>query len=490
MDENISLFQRIFTAARAHPEQIIVKDAERHWSWEALLARAHDYNYFIEEQAPRSAGNEFIPILVNRSGESIAAMLGCLLARRAFAPIDAQQPEERMAKAIQSIQSTIILNPGERAVQELYKNEYKEPNVSADDLIYILFTSGSTGTPKGVMVDYGNIENTMLWSEEILCWEQDTVIGCATNLFFDISIFDIFSSLYFNIPLAILSQPSDPLAVIEEIRQFEITSLFSAPVFFSQLFQMGCLEKLNNSTLRQIISGGDFFPPSHILAWRESLPSVKIFNVWGPTESSIVNTMHLITENDLPRLREGAYPPVGQAHPRMPFHIVDESLQILKEPRQRGEICMLGRCVTRGYLNDTEKTKTYYIQLNGQSAYRTQDLGYVDEQGQLYILGRMDSTVKISGYRIDLGEVECAASQLPQIYLAGAVVHELEPGRKELWLGIEPRDKNTKIDIFSIKQQLRKILPSYMVPKRIKVFAELPKMTNRKINRRAIADAI
>ena len=151
---------------------------------------------------------------------------------------------------------------------------------------------------------------------------------------------------------------------------------------------------------------------------------------------------------------------------------------------------MLGRCVTRGYLNDTEKTKTYYIQLNGQSAYRTQDLGYVDEQGQLYILGRMDSTVKISGYRIDLGEVECAASQLPQIYLAGAVVHELEPGHKELWLGIEPRYKNTKIDIFSIKQQLRKILPSYMVPKRIKVFAELPKMTNRKINRRAIAEAI
>ena len=103
IDENISLFQRIFTAARAHPEQIIVKDAERHWSWEALLARAHDYNYFIEEQAPRSAGNEFIPILVNRSGESIAAMLGCLLARRAFAPIDAQQPEERMAKTIKSM---------------------------------------------------------------------------------------------------------------------------------------------------------------------------------------------------------------------------------------------------------------------------------------------------------------------------------------------------------------------------------------------------
>lgn len=151
---------------------------------------------------------------------------------------------------------------------------------------------------------------------------------------------------------------------------------------------------------------------------------------------------------------------------------------------------MLGRCVTRGYLNDEEKTKIHYIRLDGRSAYRTQDQGYIDEQGQLYILGRMDSTVKIAGYRVDLGEIECAASQLPQIHLAGAVAREIEPGHKELWLGIEPLDGKTEIDIFSIKRQLRQMLPNYMVPKRIKVFAELPKTANRKIDRRAIAEAI
>lgn len=150
---------------------------------------------------------------------------------------------------------------------------------------------------------------------------------------------------------------------------------------------------------------------------------------------------------------------------------------------------MLGRSVTQGYLADPERTEQAYIQLNGQRAYRTQDLGYVDENGSLHIVGRLGSTVKVAGYRVDLGELESAAALLPDVHLAGAFLHETEPGMKELWLGIEPREKNSKIDIFAIKQGLRKLLPPYMVPKRILIFADLPKTPNRKLDRRALAEA-
>jgi acyl-coenzyme A synthetase/AMP-(fatty) acid ligase len=426
---------------------------------------------------------------------------------RAFAPLSCDQPLERLHQCLSALRPKVIvsalkdhtlrqthelfglkvLSPGFTSVGHRLPKQPAEPDPK--QLIYVLFTSGSTGAPKGVMADHSNIANTMMWSMDMLDWRPDDVIGCAANFFFDIAMFDVFTAFYFDLCLAVFAKPSEPPHLADEVAAFHVSSIFSAPVLFSQLLRSGLLRDTRMSTLRRIVSGGDFFPPSHIIGWKEALPKVEVFNVWGPTETSIVNTMHRVTHLDLPALQQGKYPPVGKAHPRMPFVLIDESKNVLQGPNQRGVICMLGPCVTRGYLGDMEGTRQVYIELNGQAAYLTQDLGYVDESGNLYILGRVGSTVKVAGYRIDLAEVESAAVRLPEIDLAGAFVHEREPGIQELWLGIEPRLKQGTVDIFAIKQGLRKILPVYMVPKRILVFDNLPKTPNGKIDRRAIQDA-
>ena len=144
---------------------------------------------------------------------------------------------------------------------------------------------------------------------------------------------------------------------------------------------------------------------------------------------------------------------------------------------------MLGACVTDGYLGDAEKTRQAYIKLDGQRAFRTQDIGYVDEKGCLFIVGRLGSTVKVAGYRIDLGEVETAASSLSEVHLACGFVNELAEGHEELWLAIEPQVQNEALDIYSIKKRLRNVLQSFMVPKRVIVMEELPKNANGKIDR-------
>ena len=159
-------------------------------------------------------------------------------------------------------------------------------------------------------------------------------------------MFDVFTSFYFDIPLAIYSNPSDVIQVVAETATFRITSVFAVPTFFSQILRNGLVNDPRLGGLRRIIAGGDFFPPSHVLGWIESLPSVNIFNVWGPTETSIVNTMHKIGASDIPPLRQGRPAPVGKSHPRMQFHLVDESGTILREANQRGEICMFGACAS------------------------------------------------------------------------------------------------------------------------------------------------
>jgi len=504
----ITLLNRIWEAAALNPEKEIICDSRQVWTWRSLLWRAQGYADALRAFGADSAETPIVPIIVDRTGETVAAILGALISGRGFAPLSAHQPLARLAQCISALnaQSAIFLgtagglhgDPNFPKLQQVTPLPHdgqlglppKPIDPDPDQLLYVLFTSGSTGVPKGVIADFGNIQNTMLWSMDMLDWCPGDVIGCGTNFFFDISMFDVFTSFYFDIPLAIYSNPADVTQVVAETAAFHVTSVFAVPTLFSQLLRSGLVSDAGLSGLRRIIAGGDFFPPAHVLGWMDALPKVGIFNVWGPTETSIVNTMHKIEASDLPSLLQGRPAPVGKAHVRMQFSLIDESGMVLRDANQRGEICMLGACVTRGYLGDAEKTSQAYIQLDGSRAFRTQDLGYVDEAGNLYIVGRMGATVKVAGYRIDLGEVEAAAVSLPGVHLACAFVFEAGEGHQELWLAIEPMEKNSERDIFSIKKGLRAVLPAYMVPKRIFLLDVLPRNANAKIDRKATKEIV
>jgi amino acid adenylation domain-containing protein len=498
--ESVSAFRRIWSDARRDPDRIIVRDRHRAWCWRELLGTAAAYTEAIE-RACAVRDTRIVPIVTDRSGHTIAAILGVLLGGRAFAPLSAQQPATRIDKCLDALDASVVIQLDglvpfgadtgvvtlPPAVVTAFAAVPAEPPAPGpDQLLYVLFTSGSTGTPKGVMVDWDNIENTMLWSVDMLEWRDDDVIGCAANLFFDIAMFDVFTSFYFSVPLSIYSAASVVETVLEETSTLGVTSVFCVPTFFSQLWRSGKLEDARLSTLRRIVSGGDFFPPAHILGWLHARPRTDIYNVWGPTETSIVNTMHRVDESDLPRLRSGQSPSVGRAHPRMPFALVDESGRVVDRADERGEICMLGRCVTRGYLADPDTTARSYVRIGDERAFRTQDLGYVDSEGELFILGRIGSTVKVAGYRVDLSEVEHAAVAVPGVHLACAFVQDAAEDIKELCLALAP-DRNVTLDIFAVKQRLRTVLPAYMVPKRVVVWDDLPRNANGKIDRREVA---
>ena len=498
-----SAIKTILKWAKQEPQKTIVIDSRRHWTWGELIHRGYQYYQAIQASTEKHVPVA-IPILIDRTGETIAAIIGTLMSNKGFAPLSIAQPRERIKRCLDALEAKFVLatEPSKNNVlSDIIRQINAESNAGnlsgsfqldppSNSLLYVLFTSGSTGFPKGVCVSHANLHNTIQWSRDILDWNGSDVVGCATNFNFDLSTFDLFTCLLLNIPLAIYTNSSDPNAILDETYSFKVTSILSVPVFFSQFVKFDLANETRLASLRRILSGGDFFPPAHILRWYRSLSHVDIYNLWGPTETTIVNTMHKITDRDVSNLESGHFPAVGRWHKRMPFVLLDENDQQVKEPFTQGEICMLGDCVTDGYLKDKALTNKYYGKINGLPAFRTRDIGYIDNDGDLYILGRIDNIVKISGYRIHLGEVESAATQIPEIHLACGCVIQQSEGIKELWLAVEPVDKNQPIDIFTVKQHLRKMLPHYMVPKRIIPLESLPRNNNRKIDRLKTAERL
>ena len=301
-------------------------------------------------------------------------------------------------------------------------------------------------------------------------------------------MFDIFTSFYLNIPLAILSETNKINSIIDEIYKFKITSVFSVPLFFSQFLTIDfeCnLKKLE--PLRRILSGGDFFNTNHILKWMKFFPSVEIYNVWGPTETSIVNTMYLVTEKDRGYLNDGKSPSVGFSHPKMNFFLVDESRKnIISKSFKKGEIVMTGDCVTKGYLDDVNLTKQSYKTIRGIRSFYTNDLGYMDDKGNLFLIGRKDTLVKISGYRVDLREIESTSLTFENIENSIAFKNKINEFIDEIWIGILLINKELKFNIFEFKQFLRKKLPQYMIPKRVKIIDKMILNKNGKIDRKNI----
>ena len=493
--------EKVLAHADRDPDGVVITDQWRVWTWSDLVARASAYGNAVVEHFAEADSPTAVPILVGRSGETPSAALGVLMAGRAVAPLSPQQPTVRMARCLSKLGATKILDaraPQEREAttvpletivpDEASGSTAMVGNSNGRSLLYILFTSGSTGEPKGVMCDHDNLLNTIKWSTDYIDWRPDDVIGVATQFSFDISWFDLLSCFYHGVPLSLLSDASDVRSVLEQISADRITSIFGVPAFFSQFVRARIVGALGETKLRRILSGGDFFPPAHILEWMDEASQVEILNVWGPTETSIVNTMYCVEDSDRPLLEQGKYPPVGRWHPRMPFVLVDEKGAVAAEPGVRGEIWMHGECVSRGYLEDDELTREVYTVYDGGRAYRTADVGYLDDEGRLYVAGRVGSVAKVSGYRIDLGEVEGALTSLDSVHLAGAFVKEVMPGISELWAGLE-LTPGIEFDVFGAKKALRRMLPGYMVPKRLVTLEKLPMNVNGKVDRTAIANA-
>ena len=366
-------------------------------------------------------------------------------------------------------------------------SEYKAQENKVGDLAYVIYTSGTTGMPKGVMITHHNAVNTILdINARYQITEQDTAFGIS-NLHFDLSVYDVFGVLGAGGKL-VLPDPEygkDPAHWIHWLNHENITVWNSVPAFVEMLAEYEEYQRqVTSQSLRLIMMSGDWVPVSLPGRIRNLFQNVEIVALGGATEGSIWSN-HFEIPEVVPEDWKSI--PYGKPLANQKYYILDQNMEDCPD-WVPGTLYIAGDGVAQGYLNDKEKTEEKFVVLdrNGERLYCTGDMGRYWNDGNIEFLGRLDNQVKINGYRVELGEIEAAVSDIfPE---NRSVVIPIKRNNGIVIIGIV--EGKLYYDEKIIKKKLESTIPKYEIPKRIFNINEFPLTDNGKINRKKLADII
>jgi amino acid adenylation domain-containing protein len=351
-------------------------------------------------------------------------------------------------------------------------------------IAYLLFTSGSTGLPKGVMVAHENARAFVASEVERYAIAETDRFSQTFDLTFDLSVFDLFVAWERGacvcVPGATQLMRPGPW-----IREAELTVWFSVPSLGLFMRRLGMVKPGSYPTLRWSLFCGEPLPASLAADWAAAAPASTVENLYGPTELTIACTQHRWDPATSPALCVHDLVPIGEPFRGMTPFVAGPDLQEVA-PGQEGELLMTGPQVTLGYWRDEERTAVAFVVPPGRDTlhYRTGDLVRRPEGGAaLVFLGRVDSQVKISGYRVEMAEVEQALRAAAGTEEAVAVPW---PRTESSATGITAFVQAEEVDAGAIKRAMGERLPPYMVPRAVRAIAELPLNVNGKFDRKAL----
>ncbi|QIS08921.1 non-ribosomal peptide synthetase [Nocardia arthritidis] len=429
-----------------------------------------------------------VAVILPKGHRQIPAVLGVLAAGAAYLPIGTDQPNLRRDRILLRGNVSVALVEDVTGVPDgvtalpladaLTDSRLPRPHDTDPDAVaYVLFTSGSTGEPKGVEVSHRAAANTIdAIDTRFGIGADDRTIGLSA-LGFDLSVYDIFGPLSRGGALVCVDTASerDAAAWAELIAEAGVTVLNCAPGLVTMLADTATPDQL--TTLRLVLTGGDRVKTQLAQRLRSTVPGLRFVGLGGTTETAIHSTVCEVTD-DFPA--EWANVPYGKPLANVRLRVVNERGEDCPD-WVPGELWIGGASVADGYRGDPERTADRFVESAGVRWYRTGDLARYLPDGTVDFLGRADHQVKIRGYRVELGEVESALAALPGV--DEAVALRTEAGR----LAAAVRATALADEITAA---LRKMLPSYMIPDRLEVRADLPLTANGKLDRAAIRRAL
>src|SRR5215472_3650203 len=488
--------------ARTHPDAVAVVHGNTQRTYGELNARA---NQLARALLVRGVTREVVVgVVTERNLDWMTAVLAIFKAGGAYLPIEPHFPADRIARTLSRAGSRLVLTERgstamlDQALESLSGVEklfidaaYAEGrsqcdlgiDVAPDQLAYIYFTSGSTGEPKGAMCEHAGMLNHLFAKIDDLKVGEGDVVAQTAPQCFDISLWQLVSALLVGGRTLLVEQETilDAKRFIDKIVEARVNVVQVVPSYLEVV--LSCLEQYPRELpdLRCVSATGEALKKELVQRWFAAQPAIRLVNAYGLTETSD-DTNHEIMDS-VPR-RERV--PLGRPIHNIRIYVVDEHVAPVPLGAP-GEIVFSGVCVGRGYINDPDRTRAAFLadpHREGQRLYRSGDYGRWLPEGKLEFLGRRDSQVKVSGFRIEIGEIENALLRVPGVR-EGAVVVTAERADRGKHL-VAFYSGNGPLDANALRERLSASLPKYMVPTAFQWWNRLPLTDNGKIDKKEL----
>lgn len=487
-----TLQQRVLQTVERTPDAPAVRDGDGVLTYAALADAAAEVAQRLV--AAGAAVGDHVAIHLPRGRGQVVAILGALLAGCVYIPLDWGLPRGRLDRITRQARLRFAVTGDERdAADEWHRLRVRTiavpttapgrrllPDRGAPDVAYVIFTSGSTGEPKGVVIRHRAVLNTIDAINDLIELGPSDSVLSVSSIGFDLSVYDIFGPLLVGAAVVMLPEDSarTPSAWTRIVTEHSVTIWNSAPALAALLAEEGGALP----SLRTFLLSGDWIP-LHLPAALERLsPAARMISLGGATEGSIWSIQHRITPAD----RTGRSIPYGRPLAGQDILVLDAQRNVCPH-WHIGELHIAGHGVADGYLNDPERTaEAFFDDPEHGWIYRTGDRGRRGPDGVVELLGRVDTQVKVNGYRVELGEIESLLNAMDHVRRSAACVPQNGGGVLAcVTLSADAPADWRERSIAALRDQL----PAYMVPYALVDLDEIPLTANGKVDHRRLRTA-
>lgn len=439
-------------------------------------------------------------LFFNNSIELITCILATLKIGACYIPIDVSYPVERIEYIVHNSDCKKILTNTQNLnklgilqvltltinqkwiARAAHRKEMEKKQFSftpkLTDLAYIIYTSGSTGTPKGVKITHKSLTNYITWAVSQYVRGETTNFPLYSSISFDLTVTSIYTPLISGNAIYIFEN-SNPQLLLKDIidsKKVQIIKLTPAHLILLQDLDV------DNSVVCKLIVGGDILTNEMCEKITEKFHNkISIYNEYGPTEATVGCMIYQYT----PSVKNlYASTPIGVPAQNTDLYVVNQDLNLIPFG-YKGELCIGGSCLSKGYVKLEKVTNSCFIPFpltQNKKIYRTGDLVKLYPSGIMEYIGRSDFQVKINGYRIEIGEIQSKILSYPN--MKDCYIQVVEEGNSKILCAYYV--SNVAITINNLKSYISKTLPSYMVPKYYIALKEIPLTNNGKVNKKLL----
>ena len=516
-----TLQQLLQKSVRQYPDKTAVWARGRSITYREIEAKSNQLAHLLQQRGVRKGDR--VGLYFAKCVESVVSMFAVMKAGGVYVPLDPQAPVDRVSYIIGNCGIRVLITNQDKrqgldaATQSslqlcvLTDQPMKSSNggnvvpwallaefpsaappqvvLTETDLAYILYTSGSTGRPKGVMLSHQNALTFVEWCAATFQISSEDRLSNHAPLHFDLSVFDVYNAIEAGATVYLVTEEIAlfPTTLANFMESQQISVWYSVPSALILLLLHANLNAERLSHLRTILFAGEVFPVKYLRQLASLLPSVDLYNLYGPTETNVCTYYKV----ERARLESMDKLPIGIACENTEVFAVNDQDQIVTHPNETGELYVRGPAVTYGYWGDAEKTARMVLANRFQShfqekMYRTGDLVTLAEDGNYYFLGRRDSMIKSLGYRIELGEIESALLSHPGVKEAAAIAIADDVVGNRI-KAVVSAHQSCSLKPVELQQYCAARIPKYMIPEFIEFMDDLPKTSTGKIDRVRLA---